>query len=47
MIYLINFNIKWLNYIVMNKFKIIVPNPVFDIPLSSGKEIVDDDNLYM
>ena len=45
MINLINFNIKWLNDVLMNELKIFMSDPMFDVSFSAREEIVDNNHL--
>jgi hypothetical protein len=45
MVNFINFNEQWVDYIVMDQFKISVTNPMFDISLPSSKKIFDNNNF--
>jgi len=39
------FNIQRINDIVMQKFKVLVTEPVLDVAFAAGEEVVDDGHL--
>ena len=42
---LVHFDVKRLDDVLMDQLEILVPDPVLDIALAPGEEVVDDNHL--